>query len=242
MLLGSFGRVGSTDDINTGDRATRTARSPQTEIGKEVFADLGKVPDEVLIDLYWQANRHGLSLSSDRDFNQEAVSKILNRFIEGKGGVFTDLPNISKKLWNTKEGRTLQNRIADEFRYQMNDNFGDYQKIRLSGLSPTNFGNESKELLALVGGTQQLDIKLTNMEFAEDGYTATIQAILWDIYGVNEEDATRDRGFLTKALGGETGLRAMWVLQNQRGKKPMTLGYIHTFKVSGKINPTGVIK
>jgi len=141
-----------------------------------------------------------------------------------------------------KEGQNLQNRIADEFRYQMNDNFGDYQKITLSGLSPTNFGNESKALLALVGGTQQLDIRLTKMEFTEDGYTATIQAILWDIYGVNEEDATRNRGFLTKVLGGETGLRAMWVLQNQRGKKPMTLGYIHIFKVSGKINPSGVIK
>lgn len=41
------------------------------------------------------------------------------------------------------------------------------------------------------------------------------------------------RGFKAEIAGARTGLMAMWILQNQRGRKTLKLGYKHTFTITG---------
>ena len=220
------------DDSKSGNIKNGSAIST---INPELLS-LSHLTDEELIYYYHHANQQAASTSFNRNLNRELSQKILSRFIEGSGGTFTDMPEISKALWTSSVGKQTQNEIANEFKKQMKLNDGNFNGLFSNfniNLTSPSFRNSSYILQAIAGGTQQLDIELNSIKLIGRFYTATVTATIWDSYGVDEKDAIMPRGFKAEAVGARLGLQAMWILQNQRGKKPLKLGYKYTFTIKG---------
>ncbi len=220
------------DEVKYGDIKEGTAIPTNNP---ELLA-LSHLTDDELIYHYYHANQQAASFSPNRPLNQEFKNKILFRFINGSGGTFTDMPLISKAIWSSTLGIQTQNEISREFKHQMKANGGNFNGIFSNfsiNLSSPNYRNSCIILRAIAGGTQQLDVELNSIKFTGRFYTATVTATIWDNYGVDEKDAIIARGFKAEIAGARLGLQAMWILQNQRGKKPLKLGYKHTFTVAG---------
>lgn len=68
-----------------------------------------------------------------------------------------------------------------------------------------------------MGGTQGFEL--------ETDSNGNLQAYLYDTFGVDEADTTKESNFTTllEQIGAIKGLRALWVLQHQRGYKPFLM-------------------
>lgn len=218
------------EDAQWGDEKKGTAKYPQTSIGKIELGALSHIPDDELINMYLHANKQAITgriydASYNRKLNNEFAQKLLRRFIEKKGGTYTDLYATSIALWETEIGKNLERQISNEFTTQMHIHKGKYNNINKIDISPPNFRNSTLLLQAIAGGTQGVEIQLNMIKYNGNNYQAVLELTIWDVYGVSEDDAVKERDWKMRVSGARLGLQAMWVLQKQRGYPTLRLGF-----------------
>lgn len=116
----------------------------------------------------------------------------------------------------------------------MKVNKGNYSLINLSNVTglPNFTFWDSAPLLAMVGGTGQANIYLSDIKIHGRTYTGTITWWLWDDYGVSETDCIG--GPLRKIFPIDNALKSQWILQYNRGYKPLVNGFKFTTTVKGE--------
>jgi len=88
--------------------------------------------------------------------------------------------------------------------------------------------------LTLVGGTQQVDVHVKAIYMDNEGHThSVLEIVIWDTYGVDEDDFTK---YMTKDGGvildqKRDAVCAFWILQHQRGYKPVITMFTFTINV-----------
>lgn len=160
----------------------------------------------------------------------KAESNIYERFYSRSGGVNRATLGIAQEMAKASVFQNYTVRLRTAFRQQMIDFKGNYSSIRLDNVRELpNFSGTSTALLAMVGGTQQNDIYLSDIQIHGRTYTATLTFYLFDDYGVSEQDVVPTK--LRRLSGASEGLQAQWILQHNRGYRPL----INIFKFTTTI-------
>lgn len=162
------------------------------------------------------------------------------------------LRDVSDMLWNSSQAKDLQKNVEERFKSALkkqyeetgtidpskiaiplgNDDRPNYKPGLAALLSIGDSllgghlpGDVSAPLPAIFGGTDQITVTARDVTFdPETGdYSAKLTVELRDDFAVDSGDTyTR-------------GLRAMWALQKQRGRKPFTIVAPTTIDVSGNV-------
>jgi RHS repeat-associated protein len=139
---------------------------------------------------------------------------------------------VTRTARTIPEGRRLELDIRTQFVDQMKLHKGDVTKLNMVVKKPNYKANESIDLKTLIGGTQQVDIWLEDIQFTGDSYTARIKYRIMDTFGVSEMDALNP----SFAAGfAREGLRCLWILQHQRGYKPFRTSLTVNMNIHGKL-------
>lgn len=171
----------------------------------------------------------------NRSEAQEYARQFVEKFMSQEGGVWTDDGGLSEAIKKSTEGKALIREITNAFKQAMILNKGDFTKCSLEGAgikSPSFSWSSSPTLKILVGGTQELDVKLTfiSYDITKSTWRARIDVEIRDDFGVTESDITDAS---PAAMMGVGGLMDMWVLQRQRGQKPFTSVFNFSFFCNG---------
>jgi hypothetical protein len=159
-----------------------------------------------------------------------SLNLIMNHFLNGTGGVLDNgiisdmltsgdgsTNNFSQTVGNLIE--SIRTTICNEL---AGDCIGD--TIDFSNNFTPDFPNSDPILKAQLGGTQGLSIDVDS-----DG---VVGINIYDTFGVDEADTIVTNGFFEETFQdialGTRGLRAMWVLQHQRGAKP----FVHKVRLN----------
>ena len=239
ISLGTRGTVGTGEDSES--QGGTTGLDPINPAGARaqelVNRDANDGIDENFED-YVETNDLAIANRLNPDWH-----RIRDQFGAAQGGIITGLNLIENDMRNSDVGNRLNANIENYFTEQMASLKGDYLKIDYSksDINPPNYSGVSNSLLALVGGTQQLEVYLTDIDITEDNsYSATIEYWLFDDYGVSEgdfmaADNQRSLGFIPAGIisGAREGLVGMWILQHQQGHRPLTTAFRFTTTVTG---------
>ncbi len=224
LLIGTTGRVG------TGEDAQSSVGTLPPGMQTDENANL---PNAYLERLHSSVSTTAtLTKRTDKEW-VEAEQNIYVQFYSGKGGVNTKTAGIAREMAGSQPLQRLSNQIVESFREQMQTSNGNYNSINLNGqFQLPSFSGVSKPLLAMVGGTQQLDIYLSDIKIHGKQYTAKITFWLWDDYGVSAEDCVSP-GLTRNLLPINDALKAQWILQHNRGYKPLINGFRFTRTING---------
>jgi LysM repeat protein len=224
LLIGTSGKVGTGED----------AQSSVGVLPQGMKTDENaNIPNGVLEKFHSSVSTTAtLPMRDNKEWVADEAN-IYNQFYSRKGGVNTATTAIANEMSNSAPLKRLSNQIAGAFMSSMINNNGNYSAISMNDLfqSPS-FSKVSKPLLALVGGTQQLDIYLSDIKVHGRQYTAKITFWLWDDYGVSAEDCMQpslDRN-LTPI---NDALKSQWILQHNRGYKSLINGFKFIKTISG---------
>lgn len=163
------------------------------------------------------------------------------------------MPGIANYMNYTEEIKELKEEVPGIFKHLMQVNNGDYLKFdtkfnklfrgnakpyfNVDRIGHANF--EYAALMSLVGGTQQIDLYVNSIKFNHEQKTYSAELIinLIDSFGVDENDTELKKGLAGKIeylLDYDDALRAMWILQHQRGYKPFRTIFQFKLIVTGK--------
>lgn len=180
----------------------------------------------------------------------EAAVNIIVHFQGNTGRDFNDnidnAGRLSKIMLETPQMQQLFSDVKRQFYSQMTLSNGDYSSIQINiNRLPYFNAGTSPTLFTLVGGTQQLDVFIKDINvvpgpFGKNIYSGTLLLTLTDIWGVDENDVTK---YFSGGLGilkpknwlgryASDGLASFWILQHLRGYKP----FKHTFSFTVPVN------
>ena len=118
----------------------------------------------------------------------------------------------------------------------MNSEKGEYWKIDLSRLPVPSWDLSNPPLLALVGSIQQINVFLSDIQIHGTSYTAAFKIDMYDQFGVSENDfAKYGTGSGPKAIVRDA-IIAFWILQHNRGYKPLVNVFRYEYKIKGTFN------
>lgn len=226
LHLGSKGQVNTGEDSKSGtDCATSTPEGTAL-----VEKDKNDGIEENSKD-YQECS----DLAIDNDYFDRDWHAIRDKFLSGKGGLIGGLTLIEDAMKSSSVGIKLNEDIVNYFTSEMKFNKGNYSAINFnnSNIMPPGFSGVSKSLLALVGGTQQLDVYLSSITIHGQSYTATLTYYLFDDYGISESDFLKANTIKGVMSGCREGLVAMWILQHCKGYKPLTTCFKFTTTFKG---------
>ncbi len=234
LLIGKIGIVGEGEDSRSS-----IGRLPKGVLKLPYLSSNPKnndqLPDEYFSKYFISVSQLATSLKiNDKDW-VFSENKIYEKFLSKKGGINVETYGIAKEMEKTNNFKKLRNQVSGSFMAQMIKNNGDYYKIDISNIKLPSFGSMKKPyLLAMVGGTQQLDVYLDNIIINGRNYTAKITLWLWDDYGVSEEDTVKDPLLRNFTIPINNALKSQWILQHNRGYNPIINGFKFSFTITGK--------
>ena len=203
--IGKQGKSGTGEDFQSG-----TAGVPTSAKGKSLVHSMNMASDNAILGYSRRIIKEGALLTE----NEEA-DKIIQHFAKNSGCDYSSA-NLSKLMAEQQEIQALGQYISNQFRAGMILHNGDYSKviITVERRLPSFSFFESPTLKTFVGGTQQLDIWLTDLQTGPSGtYRATIHFNLFDDFGIDETDFTNPSLAATFAQNAMAGL---WILQKLR--------------------------
>ncbi len=192
---------------NTGDRSS--------DLFDESNQRLGNILRNVLLI--------GANTSTDA---RNSANAIMDHFMSGQGGVFEN--NILGTLIKPNDGRSGQ--TVNDMLQDIQENLCnlaneevcppvDQQDIadRIQNITRPNFGFQNPRLFSQLGGTQGIEVT--------KGGNGNLQVAIFDTFGVDEADVAVRRNVVLEfgidQIQARLGLAAQWILQHQRGRKPM---------------------
>ena len=188
---------------------------------RKITIDLFDKSDAELIDFFESTLRFPNVLNSNAC---QSADLIVNRFASKSGGILTNsfLGNMLNKSdgSGTRTMSNLINTLRGELCKNINKKICHPLKLNANVTLP-NFSFSDPVLFAQLGGTQGLEVELDA--------NGNPQIFLFDTFGVDEADVVKDRSgtFVgdakqksLDATKATRGIRAMWILQHQRGFKP----------------------
>lgn len=222
--------VGKTGQVGTGEDAQSSVGQLPPGMKTDENAN---IPNGTLEKLHSSISTTAtLPMRNDKDW-VATEENIYNQFYSGNGGINTKTNGIANVMAQTEPLKRLSNQISGAFMAGMINNNGNYSAINLNSIFQTpSFSAVSKPLLAMVGGTQQLDIYLSDIKVHGRQYTAKITFWLWDDYGVSADDCMKG-GAVRNMTPINDALKAQWILQHNRGYKPLINGFKFTRKIGG---------
>lgn len=157
----------------------------------------------------------------------EDAKRLVKHLATNSGSDFRWSKSTGELMMTTTTFADFEKDLKQKFRAQMVLHKGNYSNIIVKVNTLPNFtGDESPSLKALIGGTQQLDIWLTNITFGNNSYKAEVTIDLFDDFGVSQKDITDPSPL---AHLGLEGLKCLWILNKQRGYS--TFRTVCTFKM-----------
>ena len=208
-------------------------------INRDSFKELRTWSDQALLGkMEW-----GLSAPTWGELNKEAEN-LINHF-KNKSGADYISPVIARKMAGTEPLNKLSKNVTDAFKQEMQRNKGNYNNLAFNRykIQLPNWSNiSSLQLLALVGGTQQVDIYLNKINYnnSDKTYDAEVVINLIDTFGVDEDDTKLKKslmgmmGTLEYLTDEDDALKAMWILQHERGYSPFRTIFQFKIKIHGK--------
>lgn len=170
----------------------------------------------------------------EQPFMGKDVMKSVERFLTGEGGKFMDYFEAEKSLISSQIYTEMSQELNKNFKEAYLQSGEDIDAMKMSIPNPPNLGGISKQMLALFGGTQYIEVVLNSFQQYEDGsYFGRMMVNIFDIYGVSEEDIIKKYSYLANLSGVPKGLTAMWVLQNKYGYAPLINGLQIEVLISG---------
>jgi len=203
----------------------------------------GKTNSELQSIMWWE-----IKLLGDKDVYQS----VKTRFEENTG--LKNVVNVPiSEFPNGPSWNSLINNIRTGLSNQLAQTNGDITKVWLNAyINPINFGGKPNMLFdpsyaSVLGDTRQIEIICHNVTYVKVipssdpstnpnlsfTYTADIEIVVLDRFGVSESDVYDDNA-ATEFPGGRRTLAAYWVLQHQRGYQ----SFINEFHF--RLNITGI--
>jgi RHS repeat-associated protein len=223
---------GGEDDLFGGGTSGRPARELRSFEGSLILLDYGESKDEELEELVrdgikWANNMSWMSGDGGLANDQ---AKVLDAFFSKKGGIVSGLDDTEALIKKTQPYQDLVQSISDQLikQYELHsDNYSDYNIIT----STLDFSNSGLALKAIAGGTQHLDVSIVATYMDTQGNLhAVVDIIIWDTFGVSENDFTKHSGYTGYLLNPEyekyVAIGAFWILQHQRGYKPVYTKFV----------------
>ncbi len=198
----------------------------------ELISSLSSYSEQELIDIF----EYPLYCGADNKASESSCSdlyKTMNRFLSKNGGTFSDYYSIQSDMSNNDQGVKTKQEIEKEFIAQMKLYNGDYSKIDISTILPTDYSGTSNLLSACPGGTQTIIIYLNSITIHNNTYSAEISYELIDDFGVAQRDVKPHDWPADFWCSANKGLAAFWILQHQYGYNPLLNIYTINFKVTG---------
>jgi hypothetical protein len=213
---GSKSKAGSQEDFTTG-----YSGDPQG-------LQLGKIENwenkKLLTEL-----KDALTDGTFGTFDNDA-ELIAEHFASNTGADFFWGAEVTNEIESNSSTVDLQKEIAKQFRNQIQEKNGKIDLINIL-VTPPNLGIESISLKTLIGGTQQVDIWISEFQMdSNNNYSAKITYRIMDDFGVGASDISNAS---IVAQFGIEGLKSLWVLQHQRGFKPFRTSAKFEFHVKG---------
>jgi len=225
---------GGEDDLYGGGTSGSPKRELRSFEGNLILLDYGDSKNEELEELVsdgiWWADAKSSwwdgtgSLENDQE-------KVLDAFYSKKGGVVSGLNETEALMKKTQPYQDLVQSISEQFiqQYEIHsDNYSDY-KISINDLP--SFNDDGLALKALVGGTQSVDVSIVGTYMDTQGNLhVVVEIVIFDTFGVSEDDFTKHSGYTDKFLNTSyekyLAIGAFWILQHQRGYKPVYTKFV----------------
>lgn len=217
--LGANGKVGAGEDSKSETNGTPSTEKGINEVNHYIVSKTN-IEKESRND-FKTVNMLAAGAGTQSAVGKDQM-KAVNRFLTGLGGVYTDYLNAENAVIMSLVYKELSRTINLNFENAYKNAEGDISKMKMVIPTPPNLGGISKQMLALFGGTQYIEIFVTDFERCGDGsYSGTLQVEIYDDYGVSIGDVTKKYSYAANLAGAPKGLVGMWVLQHQYGYKPM---------------------
>jgi hypothetical protein len=173
--------------------------------------------------------------------NAKAMVKgIFNHFFNGGGADYSSDLLTNAVLHHPKTQEFIHGQIVPNFRDLINQKGGyspgtfdlKLQRNPYFGLKGyAGFGDEDNGLLISVNDVWAYKVRVVNYKQIENRYTAQLQLILYDHFGLDSRDITEH--IYAKVY---TGFYSWYVLQWQRGYKPFVTVMPMNITINGTIN------
>ncbi len=232
LLIGARGTVGTDEDSKSSYNGQEGSK-PVPGVGDvKAIMTASQLKDAELKrnfdEPFYEADNLASECASQDLYNT------MNRFKSGQGGTYDDYYCIQTDMANCDEGRTATENIANAFKSQMQHYNGNYSNITINNIDSASFRTGPNNLRICSGGTQYIKIYIVSIKFmANNSYQAEIMYELHDDFGVSQLEV-HSYGFPMDNFAAKTGLAAFWVLQHQRGYKPL----INIYRITTTINGT----
>ena len=216
-------KIGNSDNPEINDRIKYSYEKImfQTGFTEDVLVKHFEIP------FYCGSDNHA-TLEESND-----LYKTMNRFLSGTGGTFSDYQAIELAMAENKNTSQTQLEIKKEFLRQLKYYNGDYSKICITTINPTDFSGTTNLLSTCPGGTQLIEIYLVSVVIHNNTVSAEIKYELHDDFGVAQRDVKSHprADFWCSAVDG---LAAFWVLQHIYGYKPLYNIYTISFSFTSE--------
>lgn len=215
-------------------------RKPQSETETEeakleIDTFLEKFPFEYQArSIFKNVNTLAAAGGKNPEVGQDLMRSV-DRFLSKGGGTFMDYKNAEKEFTSSKHFTSLKKEINANFEEALINNQGTIRNLKVKVPEPPIIRDLSEQMLALFGGTQYLELELNHWKLSDnnESYTGRIFANIFDVYGVSEDDLTKENPYIAELAGAKKGLIAMWVLQNKHNYIPLQNGMQIIIPISG---------
>ncbi|MGV6862277.1 MAG: RHS repeat-associated core domain-containing protein [Putridiphycobacter sp.] len=229
----NFGDVTTGEDnLVGGGSSGKPVRTPSSWEGKTFVSEYGNESDadleEYVRDGIWWADFKSEWLDGTGSLEDD-LNKITDEFTKGNGGVVTGFNSAEEMMEKSKPYNDMVDELSSQFKKEFKKHGSDYSKYEITIEKTPNFSDVNLSLKALVGGTQQVDVFIVATYMDTQGNLhAVVKIIIWDTFGVSEDDFIKYNGGELKEQAKKKAVGSFWILQHQRGYKPVITKFVFT--------------